>query len=291
MAGATFYTDSTVHMPASFPASLEKSLQFEDVTLHSHDFLEIVLVAKGSAVHSHIDRNGNVRSNCLIQGDIFSVQLGEKHSYQYGCGLILYNVFLRPCFLERHPELRDLPGWEIFFGKRTNFQDTILHFSAAMRTRCVQILDWTLEEFEARETGCEIVVEGEILNFLVTVMRSQKMRRPEIRGEHFRILQSVTLMEENPERHFSLEQLAKLSQMSIPAYTQKFRSAFGLSPMQYLQKTRLFQVQHYLATTNLSIGEIAELTGFCTSNYLIKIFHRELGITPAQYRKARRKNF
>lgn len=74
------------------------------------------------------------------------------------------------------------------------------------------------------------------------------------------------MMEENPEQHFTLEQLAKFCKMSIPAYTQKFRSTLGLSPMQYLQKIRLFQVQHYLAATGLSIGEIAELTGFCTAN-------------------------
>ena len=55
--------------------------------------------------------------------------------------------------------------------------------------------------------------------------------------------------------------------------------------MEYLFKERLVQVRHFLAETDLSIGEIATRCGFCTPNYLIKLFRRELGITPAQYRK------
>ena len=287
MAGATFFADRT-HIPSSFLAVLQKAPQFADVTLHSHNFIEVVFVAKGSAVHSHIDRNGNMRTNCLIQGDIFSVQLNEQHSYECGHGLVLYNIFLRPEFLEKHPGLRELPGWQIFFGERTNIPDTMIHFSAAIRARGIKPLERAVAEFEEREPGYRMVVEAQILDFLVTAMRSSRMKRPEIGEARFSILQSIAMMEENPEQHFTLEQLAKFCKMSIPAYTQKFRSTLGLSPMQYLQKIRLFQVQHYLAATGLSIGEIAELTGFCTANYLIKIFHRELGITPAQYRKARR---
>ena len=95
---------------------------------------------------------------------------------------------------------------------------------------------------------------------------------------------AIALMEEHPERHYTLRQLAKLSMMSVPTFTQKFRTALGISPMRYLQRARLSQVQTLLAETSLTIEEIALKTGFCNANYLIKIYHRELGVTPAQSR-------
>lgn len=287
MDGLTFFTGNNVNMPPGSPVMLEKAEQWEYVCPHSHDFIEVVFVAKGSALHSHVDLNGRKRTNCLIQGDVFSVQIGEVHSYEQGRDLVLYNIFVKPEFLAGRPELRELPGWQRFFGERSRVPDTILHFPASMRHWETLSLDRAVAESQQRRAGYLTIMTAQILDFLVTALRSPEMARPEVHEDRFCILQSIAMMEENPERHFTLEQLAKISRMSVPAYTQKFRSALGLSPMRYLLKARLFQVQHYLTSTELSISEIAGLAGFCSANYLIKLFHRELGITPAQYRKQR----
>lgn len=287
MDGLTFFTGTNVNMPPGSPVMLEKAEQWEYVCPHSHDFIEVVFVAKGSALHSHVDLNGRKRTNCLIQGDVFSVQIGEVHSYEQGRDLVLYNIFVKPEFLAGRPELRELPGWQRFFGERSRVPDTILHFPASMRHWETLSLDRAVAESQQRRAGYLTIMTAQILDFLVTALRSPEMVRPEVHEDRFCILQSIAMMEENPERHFTLEQLAKISRMSVPAYTQKFRSALGLSPMRYLLKARLFQVQHYLTATELSISEIAGLAGFCSANYLIKLFHRELGITPAQYRKQR----
>ncbi len=287
MDGLTFFTGNNVNMPPGSPVMLEKAEQWEYVCPHSHDFIEVVFVAKGSALHSHVDLNGRKRTNCLIQGDVFSVQIGEVHSYEQGRDLVLYNIFVKPEFLAGRPELRELPGWQRFFGERSRVSDTILHFPASMRHWETLSLDRAVAESQQRRAGYLTIMTAQILDFLVTALRSPEMVRPEVHEDRFCILQSIAMMEENPERHFTLEQLAKISRMSVPAYTQKFRSALGMSPMKYLLKARLHQVQHYLVSTELSINEIAALSGFCSANYLIKLFHRELGITPSQFRKQR----
>ena len=133
MDGLTFCSGSSVDMPQEFPVMLEKAEQLDYVCLHSHDFIEVVFVARGSALHSHIDLNGRTRTNCLIQGDVFSVQIGERHSYEHCRDMVLYNLFVRPEFLVRYPELRELPGWQRFFGERSCVPDTIIHFPASMR--------------------------------------------------------------------------------------------------------------------------------------------------------------
>ena len=287
MDGLTFFSGNNVDMPPEFPVMLEKAEQLDYVCPHSHDFIEVVFVARGSALHSHVDLTGRKRTNCLIQGDVFSVQIGEQHSYEHGRDLVLYNLFLKPEFLARYPELHELPGWQRFFGERSRVPETIIHFPASMRHWGSLSLDRAVAESQRKQPGFLTIMTAQILDFLATALRSPETARPEVHEERFCILQSIAMMEENPERRFTLEQLAKISRMSVPAYTQKFRSALGLSPMKYLLKARLFQVQHLLASTELSISEIAALTGFCSANYLIKLFHRELGITPSQFRKQR----
>lgn len=287
MDGLTFFSGSSVDMPQEFPVMLEKAEQLDYVCLHSHDFIEVVFVARGSALHSHIDLNGRTRTNCLIQGDVFSVQIGERHSYEHCRDMVLYNLFVRPEFLAQYPELRELPGWQRFFGERSCVPDTIIHFPASMRHWGRLSLDRAVAESLQKRAGSLTIMTAQILDFLVTALRGPEMTRPEVHEDRFSILQSIAMMEENPERHFTLEQLAKNSRMSVPAYTQKFRSALGMSPMKYLLKARLLHVQHYLVSTELSINEIAALSGFCSANYLIKLFHRELGITPSQFRKQR----
>lgn len=287
MVGQTFFTGNNFGLSSDVPVMLEKAVQWDYVCPHTHDFIEVVFVAKGSALHTHVDLNGRKRTNCLIQGDVFSVQVGEAHSFEHGKDMVLYNLYVKPEFLSRYPELRTLPGWQRFFGERSHIPDTIVHFYAAMRHWGILSLDRAVSESQQKRPGFGIIMTAQILDFLATALRIPETDRPEVYEDRFGILQSISMMEENPERRFTLEELAKISRMSVPSYTQKFRSALGVSPMQYLLRTRLFQVQHYLTATDFSIGEIAVLTGFCSANYLIKLFHRELGLTPSQYRKQR----
>ena len=57
--------------------------------------------------------------------------------------------------------------------------------------------------------------------------------------------------------------------------------------MDYICKLRLQQVCYYLMSSDKNIGEIAQLCGFCTPNYLIKLFRRAFNRTPMEYRKQR----
>lgn len=284
MNGLTFFSGDTVNMPPSTSVMLERAFQLTEVTLHSHDFIEVAFVAKGSALHTHFDRLGRQHSNCLFQGDVFSVQLGERHLFENAKDFVLYNIFIRPAFLDKYPELMTCPGWQSFFAPREDLPSTVTHLSASMRYHGIQALDLALNEKLRCQCCYKLLLEGYILDFLVTAMRQPEMKRPALKEDRFCILNAIALMEEHPERHYTLRQLAKLSMMSVPTFTQKFRTALGISPMRYLQRARLSQVQTLLAETSLTIEEIALKTGFCNANYLIKIYHRELGVTPAQSR-------
>lgn len=60
----------------------------------------------------------------------------------------------------------------------------------------------------------------------------------------------------------------------------------GMSPVTYLNHIRLLHAKSQLEHSDLSVQEIAEKSGFGSSNYFIRLFRKNFGITPKQYRDA-----
>lgn len=67
--------------------------------------------------------------------------------------------------------------------------------------------------------------------------------------------------------------------------SQLVKHATGQTLHQYITAYRLRMAKQYLVTTDLAISTIAWKTGFQSTAYFIKIFKRELGVTPGTYRK------
>jgi LacI family transcriptional regulator len=68
----------------------------------------------------------------------------------------------------------------------------------------------------------------------------------------------------------------------------RFRRALGHSIRSEIQRVRLAFARQLLAETHLPIQRIAELAGFSSLPYFSNVFHREVGLTLAEYRRRSR---
>jgi LacI family transcriptional regulator len=68
----------------------------------------------------------------------------------------------------------------------------------------------------------------------------------------------------------------------------RFRRALGRSIRSEIQRVRLAFTRQLLCDTNLPAQRIAELAGFRGLPYLSNVFHREVGLTLAEYRRRSR---
>ena len=93
------------------------------------------------------------------------------------------------------------------------------------------------------------------------------------------------------EMHFrytsglNITELAQLENLSPSRYREIFRLAFGVSPREYLMKLRISYGQELLATTELSVTEVASACGFEDVMYFSRLFHKKVGTSPGSYRK------
>ncbi|MFI3174277.1 MAG: helix-turn-helix transcriptional regulator [Bacillota bacterium] len=64
-----------------------------------------------------------------------------------------------------------------------------------------------------------------------------------------------------------------------------FSKEVGISPQKYFIKYKLLQSKILLADHGLAIESVALGSGFSTGNYYTKVFKKEYGLTPSEYRK------
>ena len=72
--------------------------------------------------------------------------------------------------------------------------------------------------------------------------------------------------------------------MSRAHFCRCFKLVFGSSVWTWLTQRRLELAKQMLATTDLSLKEIAAECGFCSSSYFSRQFKRYLKTTPQNYR-------
>lgn len=69
---------------------------------------------------------------------------------------------------------------------------------------------------------------------------------------------------------------------------RKFAHQLGRSPLREIQRLRLKEVKRLLLETRVPLHEIASRCGFSDASRLIAFFRKDTGITPGQFRKAKR---
>lgn len=99
------------------------------------------------------------------------------------------------------------------------------------------------------------------------------------------ISKAVNWIKSNYASDISLSELCEMLQITQSHFSRSFRREIGISPIEYLSNVRLEHAMQLLTTTNLSINEIAVLSGFSNGNYFAKAFKRKLGFTPSDYKR------
>ena len=83
----------------------------------------------------------------------------------------------------------------------------------------------------------------------------------------------------------SVKNLAQMSNMSLRTFQTYFKKIIGESPFEWINKQRIEQILFELKYTNKPIKEISDANGFSSVVYFNDYCKRNLGDTPAKFRK------
>ncbi|MHA6626615.1 GlxA family transcriptional regulator [Pseudonocardia sichuanensis] len=85
----------------------------------------------------------------------------------------------------------------------------------------------------------------------------------------------------------TVQRMAERSRMSRRTFVRHFRRAKGMPPMRWVVLQRVIRARRLLETGDWTVERIAAETGFGTAANFRVIFRREVGVTPAAYRRLR----
>ena len=82
--------------------------------------------------------------------------------------------------------------------------------------------------------------------------------------------------------------LARMTSYREVKFIRLFKSVIGVTPGQYILRTRLNAARRLLETTAKALGDIAADTGFFDQSHFTRHFRRGFGVTPSAYRRRHR---
>lgn len=100
------------------------------------------------------------------------------------------------------------------------------------------------------------------------------------------VAEALTAIRQNYMALYGVEELSEQLGVTKSHLVRAFKQALGVPPGKYLTNVRIEAVKTLLLTDEYNLEMIAGLTGFSGSNYLCRVFKREVGVSPAAWRAA-----
>ncbi len=124
--------------------------------------------------------------------------------------------------------------------------------------------------------------------FVETVSgRAREVRSPRA-PDRRRAVEAAHWIDENSHDAIDLERAARQVDLSAFHFLRLFASVLGVTPHQYLVRSRLRRAARLLADDARSITDVAFGVGFGDLSNFVRTFHRAAGVSPREFRKAAR---
>lgn len=132
---------------------------------------------------------------------------------------------------------------------------------------------------------------GEGLSRLPDVYQEAVTQVEEIVGISTVIKDVKAYVEQNYWREdFSLQDAADYVNLSVQYMSRLFRKEMGVTFVDYLTSVRIRKSIDLFRDEELKIYEIAERVGYATQHYFSNVFKKNLGVSPAEYRRKMKNN-
>jgi AraC-like DNA-binding protein len=191
--------------------------------------------------------------------------------------------------VDREPDYRALVGYCLLESTDASLLLSLLPRIIHVRgeRRLATLVELVREEARADRPGKEMILAHLLEVLFIEAMRSTAatIAAPGLlRGlADDRIAPALRLIHESPERSWTVDMLAKQAALSRSAFFDRFRRVVGVPPMEYLASWRMALAKDLLRRGDGNIADVAERTGYSSTNTFSTAFKRHSGQTPARY--------
>ena len=140
--------------------------------------------------------------------------------------------------------------------------------------------------------GCELEVRNCISAAWLTIVKNidslpRSQTQESEAATQTRIKRMVSFIYGNYAKNITLAEIAASASVSKSECNRCFRKYFGVTPFQFLNEHRIEHASQLLLTTSDPVKNISLSCGFEDAGYVIRLFKKTKGVTPAAFRKNR----
>ena len=143
-----------------------------------------------------------------------------------------------------------------------------------------------IHELQTCRTGFEELLEMYLRQIFLLVQRSREERKPTVSSYlQEEIDYARKYFNEHYNEDISIEEYAQSRGMSVSWFLRNFKQMTMKSPMQYILTIRINNAVSLLETTDYNVTEISTIIGYDNPLYFSRIFKKQKGVSPSDYRK------
>ncbi len=252
---------------------------------HTHNYIEVIYMCSGSTHHVI-----NGEDVILEQGELlFLSRKAVQEIYPAGENDIAVNFIVLPEFFEyglnmMEPEENLLRSFVIDCLRGENEAAGYLHFKVAdvlPVQNLVENLIWTVWNRQQNRRRTNQATMG--LLFLQLMNCMDKLETDENAGQQ-KLMISVLSYIENNYKDGELTSLAESLHYDVYWLSREIKRRTGKTYTELVQAKRLSQAAFLLASTGMSVADVAASVGYDNISYFHRIFQRKFGVTPRTYR-------
>lgn len=176
------------------------------------------------------------------------------------------------CYMVNFDELTDFIGSKIMTIKLVHKKDIVDKFDKMCRI-------WSMRSYSYKHKLMSIMY-----SILADITEDIVMDKHQIR--YYEIIKpSIKFMEEHySDCDIKNDDLAKISNISTVYFRKIFTKLYGVSPIRYIEIRKIEKAKELLDTEELSVTEIAAITGFSDIYHFCHSFKKITGFSPNKYR-------
>jgi AraC family transcriptional regulator, exoenzyme S synthesis regulatory protein ExsA len=148
-------------------------------------------------------------------------------------------------------------------------------------------IDGIIKLFDNAQAASELILQMKLKEIILLLLQTED--NPHVSKIMRSLFSEKTFtFKETIEAHIftpaSIEDLAKLTNMSLSTFKREFAKTFSQTPASYIAERRLERVAHLLKITDNPVSTLGYECGFATPGHLSRAFKSRYKKTPSQFR-------
>jgi AraC-like DNA-binding protein/mannose-6-phosphate isomerase-like protein (cupin superfamily) len=269
--------EKTHHGSKEFPIEVYKATGLM-ASYHWHDECEFIYITSGSAcIHIGVD------SFELKEGDCAYVKADALHSISTddNDNFAFYAVVFHPSLI-----FSDIDICNKYLSSKYIIKD---RFSPKDKEAIViEAIELLCKTYENKPFAYELKIKS-YLFFIFSHIFEYGLFQMEDFSENKRAVEKlekvIKYIHANCLTHISISELAGICGYSVSHFTHFFKELTGKTPIDYINRQRIYYACDMLKQTNLSVLEVSLECGFEHVGYFIKTFKNYTEYTPYKYKQ------